>query len=66
MTPEVSRSPLVGVVMGSKSDWETMRHAAEVLDRAGRTRREQGRLGAPDAASASSSMGETPKAGVWR
>jgi 5-(carboxyamino)imidazole ribonucleotide mutase len=24
-------SPLVGVIMGSKSDWETMRHAAEVL-----------------------------------
>ena len=23
--------PLVGVVMGSKSDWETMRHAAETL-----------------------------------
>jgi 5-(carboxyamino)imidazole ribonucleotide mutase len=25
------RPPLVGVVMGSRSDWETMRHAAEVL-----------------------------------
>ncbi|MGP8245349.1 MAG: 5-(carboxyamino)imidazole ribonucleotide mutase [Bryobacteraceae bacterium] len=25
--------PLVGVVMGSKSDWETMRHAAETLAR---------------------------------
>lgn len=24
-------APLVGVVMGSRSDWETMRHAAEVL-----------------------------------
>jgi 5-(carboxyamino)imidazole ribonucleotide mutase len=24
-------SPLVGVVMGSRTDWETMRHAAEVL-----------------------------------
>ena len=24
-------SPLVGVIMGSRSDWETMRHAAEVL-----------------------------------
>jgi 5-(carboxyamino)imidazole ribonucleotide mutase len=23
--------PLVGIVMGSKSDWETMRHAAETL-----------------------------------
>jgi 5-(carboxyamino)imidazole ribonucleotide mutase len=26
-------SPLVAVVMGSTSDWETMRHAAEVLTR---------------------------------
>lgn len=24
--------PLVGVIMGSKSDWETMKHAAETLD----------------------------------
>jgi 5-(carboxyamino)imidazole ribonucleotide mutase len=32
LNPEVPRSPLVGIVMGSKSDWETMRHAAEVLD----------------------------------
>jgi 5-(carboxyamino)imidazole ribonucleotide mutase len=24
--------PLVGIIMGSTSDWETMRHAAEVLD----------------------------------
>lgn len=28
-------SPLVGVVMGSKSDWETMRHADEILTRFG-------------------------------
>ena len=27
--------PLVGVIMGSKSDWETMRHAAEVLQQFG-------------------------------
>ena len=27
--------PLVGVIMGSKSDWETMRHADEVLTRFG-------------------------------
>jgi 5-(carboxyamino)imidazole ribonucleotide mutase len=27
--------PIVGVVMGSRSDWETMRHAAEMLDRLG-------------------------------
>jgi 5-(carboxyamino)imidazole ribonucleotide mutase len=26
------RTPLVGVVMGSRSDWETMRHAAEILE----------------------------------
>jgi 5-(carboxyamino)imidazole ribonucleotide mutase len=25
-------NPLVAIVMGSKSDWETMRHAAETLD----------------------------------
>jgi 5-(carboxyamino)imidazole ribonucleotide mutase len=24
-------SPLVGIIMGSKSDWETMQHAAEML-----------------------------------
>jgi 5-(carboxyamino)imidazole ribonucleotide mutase len=24
-------SPLVGVIMGSRSDWETMRHASEIL-----------------------------------
>ncbi|HEX5709363.1 MAG TPA: 5-(carboxyamino)imidazole ribonucleotide mutase [Pyrinomonadaceae bacterium] len=29
--PQPSSSPLVAVVMGSTSDWETMRHAAEVL-----------------------------------
>lgn len=26
-------SPRIGVVMGSRSDWETMRHAIEILDR---------------------------------
>jgi 5-(carboxyamino)imidazole ribonucleotide mutase len=30
-----SAPPLVGIVMGSRSDWETMRHAAETLDRLG-------------------------------
>ena len=25
-------APLVGVIMGSRSDWETMRHAAETLE----------------------------------
>ena len=28
---ETGRAPIVGVVMGSQSDWETMRHAVEVL-----------------------------------
>lgn len=27
--------PLVGLIMGSRSDWETMRHAAETLDALG-------------------------------
>jgi 5-(carboxyamino)imidazole ribonucleotide mutase len=27
--------PLVGIIMGSKSDWETMRHAAATLDTLG-------------------------------
>ena len=28
-------APLVGIIMGSRSDWETMRHAAEMLARLG-------------------------------
>ena len=27
--------PVVGIIMGSKSDWETMRHAADTLDQLG-------------------------------
>lgn len=34
MTGTVSR-PLVGIVMGSRSDWETMQHAAQKLDALG-------------------------------
>jgi 5-(carboxyamino)imidazole ribonucleotide mutase len=30
-----SDPPLVGVVMGSRSDWETMRHASEILGELG-------------------------------
>src|SRR4051812_41248333 len=30
-----TRKPLVGIVMGSRSDWETMRHAAEALESLG-------------------------------
>ncbi len=28
-------NPIVGVIMGSKSDWETMRHAVEILEQFG-------------------------------
>ena len=28
-------SPRIGIIMGSKSDWETMRHAAETLEKLG-------------------------------
>lgn len=31
----VSSAPLVGVVMGSRSDWDVLRHAAETLDELG-------------------------------
>jgi 5-(carboxyamino)imidazole ribonucleotide mutase len=27
--------PVVGIIMGSQTDWETLRHAAELLDRVG-------------------------------
>src|SRR5215472_5956003 len=30
-----ARSPLVGIIMGSKSDWETMSHASRALDMLG-------------------------------
>jgi 5-(carboxyamino)imidazole ribonucleotide mutase len=33
--PRSMRTPLVGVIMGSTSDWETMRHAVEVLEALG-------------------------------
>jgi 5-(carboxyamino)imidazole ribonucleotide mutase len=33
--PAAPPTPLVGVIMGSKSDWETMRHAAEMLQQFG-------------------------------
>ncbi|MBP0464566.1 5-(carboxyamino)imidazole ribonucleotide mutase [Roseomonas sp. PWR1] len=31
MSDVASAAPLVGIIMGSRSDWETMRHAAETL-----------------------------------
>ncbi len=30
-----STQPVIGIIMGSRSDWETMRHTAETLDRLG-------------------------------
>ena len=30
--PAAGDAPLVGIVMGSRSDWETMQHAAAKLD----------------------------------
>lgn len=29
--PEASKKPLIGIIMGSQSDWETMQHAAKQL-----------------------------------
>lgn len=28
----MTKAPLIGIIMGSKSDWETMSHAADVLE----------------------------------
>lgn len=33
--PARSRPPVVGIIMGSQSDWETMRHAAAILEALG-------------------------------
>lgn len=35
MSAAIGMQPLIGIVMGSKSDWETMRHADETLTRFG-------------------------------
>jgi 5-(carboxyamino)imidazole ribonucleotide mutase len=35
MSENPNSRPLVGIVMGSKSDWETMRHAHDILERFG-------------------------------
>lgn len=35
MTTPAAPSPRVGVIMGSKSDWETMQHCSAVLDELG-------------------------------
>ena len=46
---DVSAAPLVGIIMGSRSDWETMRHAADDARRARRAVRGARRLGPPHA-----------------
>jgi 5-(carboxyamino)imidazole ribonucleotide mutase len=33
--PEPSTNPLIAIIMGSKSDWETMSHASQALDALG-------------------------------
>src|SRR5881275_1414070 len=35
MAQENAADPVVGVVMGSRSDWETLRHASEILTELG-------------------------------
>ncbi|MGZ5023684.1 MAG: AIR carboxylase family protein, partial [Chthoniobacterales bacterium] len=35
MPKKKQSAPLVAVVMGSQSDWETMQHAVELLDQLG-------------------------------
>ncbi len=42
-------SVLVGVIMGSQSDWETMKHACSVLDELGVPYEKKSRLRAPNA-----------------
>ena len=34
-TPKPDPTPVVGVIMGSKSDWDTMKYAAEVMEKLG-------------------------------
>ena len=33
--PAKTSAPLVGIIMGSKSDWPTLKHAADMLDELG-------------------------------
>lgn len=35
MTKDDAKTPLVGVIMGSKSDWDTLRHTADTLEELG-------------------------------
>jgi len=35
LVEEAAKRPLIGIIMGSTSDWETMSHAAEMLEKLG-------------------------------
>src|SRR6185503_10975605 len=35
LPPMPSPTPLIGIIMGSRSDWETMEHAAKTLEELG-------------------------------
>lgn len=37
MSKDPSKTPIVGIVMGSNSDWDTMQHAAQMLEQFGIT-----------------------------
>ena len=51
-------NPRVGIIMGSQSDWATMKHASDVLTELGVAARGQGRVRAPHAGSAVRLRGE--------
>ena len=58
--------PLVGVIMGSKSDWETMRHADETLTQFGVAARVPCALRAPHAAAGRANTPPKPKRAGWK
>ena len=57
--------PLVGIIMGSKSDWETMSQAADVLAAIRHPPRMPGRLGPPHARLAAR-YARRPRGAGWR
>ena len=44
-----TETPLVGIIMGSQSDWDTMRKTDEILTQFGVPHECEGRVGAPHA-----------------
>jgi hypothetical protein len=60
----MSTAPLVGVIMGSQSDWETMQHACATLEEFGVAYRKTHRLGPPHARSDGRIRQERARAGV--